>query len=88
MIKYKARWWAISPTIKKVEVEKETAMFVTLMNGHRETKESQYDSYHNSYEEAYDWLEKKARKQLEDAHVALSRAQKTVNLIDRLKEDK
>lgn len=72
-------------SIEAVEVEKETAHFVT-MQGNRVAKRSSYDNYFPSFGEAKDYLMEKATGRLESAKDALKCAQEGVNQVFEMVE--
>ena len=57
--KYKTSSWS-KPTIDEVEVESETAKFVTVLTRfgtpRRYAKDSKYEQYHDTWDEAYEYL--------------------------------
>ena len=56
MIKYRTRLSRSFPEIHRVEVAKETKATVTLLNGRKVSKLTEYESYFDSYSEAKEYL--------------------------------
>lgn len=82
LTKFKTRTYSIN--IEPVEVEKETEHFVYIPTvshsnkkpspSRREGKISEYSSYHDSWEDAHNFLMKRATDKVTSARVDLARA--------------
>ena len=70
--------------INPVECSRRTATFVFHKNGRREALSGRYYSYHESWEEAHDWLMEKVRQDVaaytSQLDLAKSRLQKVNNM--------
>ena len=82
-IKYLARDW-YSTTIEVVEVERETESSVWV-NGSRRKRSGGRDRYFDEWKDAHEWLIELAQRKLDDAKVALQRAQGRMGNIKGMK---
>lgn len=74
MIKFKTHKWDLGELIEEVEVEKETDKSVWI-NGRRCAKESSFENYHATWEQAHEHLTARAEAKLGRARLALQHAQ-------------
>ena len=63
-----------SPRVETVQVESETSSTVTI-KGKRRKKETQYESYFDTWQEAHEWLLRGAEGRLTSARRSLEMAQ-------------
>lgn len=84
MIKYKAD--TIFNQILQVEIDKETDKSVWI-NGRRTSKISNYESYHNTFQEAKDYIIERQTKRYHRAKENLNSEYLTLQQIKKLTED-
>ncbi len=89
MIKYKATRYAGIPEIYPVEVLSETEHFVVLPDclRRRLAKRGDYESYHDSFDDAKEYLIVKQEEKVHGLDKEFLRAQKVLRGIKRLKEN-
>lgn len=75
-----------SNPIQEIEIQKETEKMVVLMNGRRELKESSYEQYFDSWDEAKQYLIRRAETRLTAARSNLQSAQDELGNIKGLKQ--
>jgi predicted nucleic acid-binding Zn-ribbon protein len=69
MIKYRTQW----DKIEALEIEKETAKTVTI-KGRRENKKSDWQNWHNTFEDAKQFLIDNAQKEIDGLRYRLEKA--------------
>jgi hypothetical protein len=72
--------------IKEIEVLRETEKQVVLMNGLRESKTTEWQSWHDSFEDAKKHLIDAAQKDIDSISVRLYYAKERLEKINNLKE--
>lgn len=82
LIKY--RTGGFGHLIEKIEVARETKHFVYL-GKHRHAKDSGWQKYFDSWEDARDHLTEKAKRAVDSAKRSLERAEDQLSMIQELK---
>ena len=77
--------WSVYPKIIEVEVERQSEKCVWI-NGRRNLKVSEYMRYHETWEDAWSFLMKAARRKVDSARGNLERAEKNLKAIEDLKK--
>jgi len=91
MIKYRTTKY--DNEIKKIEIERETEKQVVLRpdtwnpKGRRENKISEYDNWHDTFEEAREFLLQREYRKRDDALRDQAKAEKNIVNINGLKEE-
>jgi hypothetical protein len=82
MKKYRAQFYKI----EEIEVLRETEKQVVLMNGLRESKTTDWQSWHDSFEDAKKHLIDDAQKDIDSINRRLDYAKERLEKINNLKE--
>jgi hypothetical protein len=82
MKKYRAQFY----DIEAIEILRETEKQVVLMNGLRESKTTEWQSWHDSYEDAKKHLIAAAQKDINSINIRLNFAKERLEKINNLKE--
>ena len=85
MIKYKCNNWEVK--ITKVEVERETDKCVWI-NGRRNSKESEYDNFFDTFEEAKEFIIGFGERKVAQAKKRLERANEYLSLANQMQKQK
>jgi hypothetical protein len=81
MKKYRAQFYKI----EEIEVLRETEKQVVLMNGLRESKTTEWQSWHDSFEDAKQHLIDAAQKDIDSINTRLNFAKERLEKINSLK---
>jgi len=93
--KYRTRW---TDTIECFEVVKETPKQVVYLNHRRwsigdsvlkeerEAKQSEYNNWHDTFEEAQDFLIAKSQSQIDSAKRQIDVARSNIDLVKKMKD--
>jgi hypothetical protein len=79
MKKYKTGGWDYRKEITEVNIEKETKCFYTI-EGVKEAKEAKYHQFHDTYQDAKDYLLEKSKERIE--HLRSELEKETERLAD------
>lgn len=85
MIKYRLIWY--KNEIKEIEVKRETAKFIYLTNGERVSKETEFCSFYNSFNEAKESLVKRLKEKIEFCKEMLEACEKRLKYAELLTND-
>ncbi len=86
IIKYKTGWTKTT-SIDKVSITRETPKFVVFSDGKREAKTSEWIRYHNSYEEAKQFLINRTQGTIDTLEYKIKTAKALLLEIEKLEEE-
>jgi len=88
MIKYKtraSRRWGVDAEIEKVEIERETEHCIWI-NGRKNSKKSEWGIFHDSFDDAKNYLLSKQQSYVNSLHSQLESAKVILGTIKILKQ--